>query len=99
MNTLLLALVISPLALFAHSPPAPITQGSGRVLVLEVTIPASKEDVWHAFTTSEGLSTWLTPGAVVDLRSGGEWTAHFPGGHTGGGAIVSFVAMRGMALR
>jgi uncharacterized protein YndB with AHSA1/START domain len=37
------------------------------------------------------LSTWLTPGAVVDLRPGGEWTAHYPGGKTGGGTIISFV--------
>jgi uncharacterized protein YndB with AHSA1/START domain len=28
---------------------------------------------------------------VVDLRKGGEWTAHFPGGSIGGGTIVSFV--------
>jgi uncharacterized protein YndB with AHSA1/START domain len=68
------------------------------VLVLEVTIPASKADVWHAFTTSEGLSTWLTPGAVVDLRSGGEWTAHFPGGSTGGGTITDFVPERELVI-
>ncbi len=60
-------------------------------LVLEVTVPAPIAAVWQAFTTSEGLSTWLTPGAVVDLREGGEWTAHFPGGSTGGGTILSFV--------
>lgn len=30
--------------------------------------------------------------AVVDLRKGGEWTAHYPGGKTGGGTILSFVA-------
>ncbi len=46
-----------------------------------------------------GSSTWLKPGAVVDLREGGEWTAHYPGGHTGGGTIVSFVPMREMTLR
>jgi uncharacterized protein YndB with AHSA1/START domain len=62
-----------------------------KVLTLEVTIPAPRAAVWQAFTTSAGLSTWLTPGAVVDLRPGGEWTAHFPGGKTGGGTIVSFV--------
>ena len=55
-----------------------------KVLILEVTVPAPLAAVWQAFTTSEGLSTWLTPGAVVDLREGGEWTAHFPGGSTGG---------------
>ena len=62
-----------------------------KALVFEVVIPATRDKVWQAFATSEGLSTWLTPGAVVDLRSGGEWTAHFPGGKTGGGTILSFV--------
>jgi uncharacterized protein YndB with AHSA1/START domain len=62
-----------------------------KVLLLCITIPAPRSEVWHAFTTSEGLSTWLTPGAVVDLRQGGEWTAHYPGGKTGGGTIISFV--------
>jgi hypothetical protein len=35
---------------------------------------------------------------VVDLRPGGEWTAHFPGGKTGGGTIVSFVPEQEMVL-
>src|ERR1051326_6703118 len=65
-----------------------------KALVFEVRIPATLADLWQAFTTSEGLSTWLTPGAVVDLRAGGEWTAHYPGGKTGGGTIVSFVPQR-----
>lgn len=62
-----------------------------KALIFEVTIPASRAEVWRAFTTSDGLSTWLSPGAVVELRKGGEWTAHYPGGKTGGGTIVSFV--------
>ena len=40
----------------------------------------------------------MTPGAVVDLRNGGEWTAHFPGGKTGGGTILSFVPEQEMTL-
>ncbi|HJT69750.1 MAG TPA: SRPBCC domain-containing protein [Terriglobales bacterium] len=63
----------------------------GKVLIIGVTIPASRAEVWKAFATSGGLSTWLTPNAVVDLRPGGEWTAHYPGGKTGGGTIISFV--------
>jgi uncharacterized protein YndB with AHSA1/START domain len=64
---------------------------SGKAFVLQVTVPAKRIEVWRAFTTSEGLSTWLTPNAVVDLRPGGEWTAHFSGGKTGGGTIISYV--------
>jgi uncharacterized protein YndB with AHSA1/START domain len=69
-----------------------------KILVLEVTVPAPIAVVWQAFTTSDGLSTWLTPGAVVDLREGGEWTAHFPGGSTGGGTILSFVPEKELVL-
>lgn len=77
----------------AQSPVKVIKQPAPeKALILEVTIPASRPEVWQAFTTSGGLSTWLTPGAVVDLRKGGEWTAHFPGGKTGGGTILSFVS-------
>ena len=72
--------------------------GSEKALVIEVSIPASRAEVWKAFATSEGLSTWLTPGAVVDLRPGGEWTAHYPGGKTGGGTILSFVPEKEIVL-
>jgi len=69
-----------------------------KALIIELSIPASQHEVWNAFTTSEGLSTWLTPGAVVDLRNGGEWTAHYPGGHTGGGTILSFTPEKELTL-
>jgi uncharacterized protein YndB with AHSA1/START domain len=69
-----------------------------KQLVIEVEIPAPVHEVWQAFATSEGLSTWLTPGATVDLRPGGEWTAHFPGGSTGGGTIVSYVPEKELVL-
>jgi uncharacterized protein YndB with AHSA1/START domain len=67
-------------------------------LVIQVEIPAPLAAVWQAFTTSDGLSTWLTPNATADLRPGGEWTAHFPGGSTGGGTIVSFVPEKELVL-
>ncbi len=67
-------------------------------LVIEVEVPAPVSEVWRAFSTSEGLSTWLTPEATVDLRPGGEWTARFPGGSTGGGTIISFVPEKEMVL-
>jgi uncharacterized protein YndB with AHSA1/START domain len=93
---LLFAIVTS---LFGQGPvkvtkvPAP-----DKALIFEVTLPATLDAVWAAFTTSEGLSTWLTPGAVVDLREGGEWTAHFPGGGTGGGTILSFAPKKKLVM-
>ncbi len=63
----------------------------GKALVIEVVVPASRAEVWRAFSTSAGLSTWLAPGAVVDLRVGGDWMVRFPGGSSAGGTIVSFV--------
>ena len=66
--------------------------------VLEIEVPAPVHDVWQAFSTSEGLSTWLFPNATVDLRPGGDWLVHFPGGSTGGGTIVSFVPEKELVL-
>jgi uncharacterized protein YndB with AHSA1/START domain len=88
MKLLSLTLALLTLTASAQSPTKPAAE---KILRIELTIPASRADVWKAFATSDGLSTWLTPGAVVDLRRGGEWTAHFPGGSTGGGTILSFV--------
>src|SRR5579863_10045581 len=69
-----------------------------RQFVLEIEVPAPVHDVWQAFATSEGLSTWLFPNATVDLRPGGDWLVHFPGGSTGGGTIVSFVPEKELVI-
>ena len=99
MKAILLVLALSVTAAVAQSPEKPGKMaGAEKVLVLEVTVPAPVNAVWDAFTTSAGLSTWLTPGAVVDLKEGGEWTAHFPGGSTGGGTILSFVPEKELVL-
>ena len=87
----LVLLAVSAFSVTAIAQEGHQKQSDEKILVLSITIPAPRADVWHAFSTSEGLSTWLTPGAVVDLRSGGEWTAHYPQGRTGGGTIISFV--------
>jgi uncharacterized protein YndB with AHSA1/START domain len=70
----------------------------GKVLIIELTIPAPLPDVWKAFTTSDGLMTWLTPSATVELRPGGDWICHFPGGSTGGGTIVSFIPQQQLVI-
>jgi uncharacterized protein YndB with AHSA1/START domain len=70
-----------------------------KQLKFEVVVPAKIEDVWAAFTTHEGLVTWLWSDVSVDLREGGDWTVHFPGGKTGGGSIVSFVKGQQVVMR
>lgn len=47
------------------------TRTGERVLRYEITLNAPKEDIWNAFTTCNGLGTWLAPIAVVDLHVGG----------------------------
>src|ERR1700734_3686412 len=66
------------------------SEESLQVLRIELTIPASVHDVWEAFTTNKGLSSWLAPDVSVELKPGGDWLVKFPGS-TGGGTIVSFV--------
>lgn len=99
---MLLSLFLTVATLAFGQSPSPVTvvkqAAPNKALIFEIVVPASPATVWQAFSTSEGLSTWLTPGAVVDLRPGGEWTAHFPGGKTGGGTILSFVAKKEMVL-
>src|SRR5712691_385216 len=97
MKTIFLALALIVTSACAQEPVKAVA-ADDKVLVLEVTVPAPLNAVWEAFTSSAGLSTWLTPGAVVDLKEGGEWTAHFPGGSTGGGTILSFVPEKELVL-
>jgi uncharacterized protein YndB with AHSA1/START domain len=59
-----------------------------RALRFEVTVPASLDEVWAAFTTTDGLATWLWRDTRVDARPGGDWLAIFPQS-TAGGTIVS----------
>lgn len=66
--------------------------------VIEIEVSAPVGEVWHAFATSEGLSTWLFPNATVDLKPGGDWLVRFPGGSTGGGTIVSFVPEKELVI-
>ena len=100
MKTLYLLLALVAVAAATAESPVKVTKQATpeKALIFEVTIPAPRNAVWQAFTTSEGLSTWLTPDAVVDLRDGGEWTAHYPGGKTGGGTILSFVPEKELVL-
>jgi uncharacterized protein YndB with AHSA1/START domain len=43
----------------------------------ETIIPAPREEVWKAFTTESGISTWLSRGAKVELVPGGAYEMYF----------------------
>jgi uncharacterized protein YndB with AHSA1/START domain len=68
-----------------------------------VTVPASADQVWDAFTTSAGVTSWLAPQATIEPRPGGKWEVSFGAGtSTGGGTIVllqpkSLLAVAAMA--
>jgi uncharacterized protein YndB with AHSA1/START domain len=95
MKALLLAALFTAAVVSAQAP-ASVSNGpaqpsdSTKVLRIELSIPAPVHDVWEAFTTKQGLSSWLAPDVSVELKPGGDWLVKFPGS-TGGGTIVSFV--------
>src|SRR5260370_13580399 len=92
MHLLILLLVSAAVWTAAAQEATPSDAAPPRDLVVQADVPAPIHAVWQALTTSDGLSTWLSPEAVGDLRPGGEWTAHFPGGSTGGGTIAIFLS-------
>ncbi|MEO1523972.1 MAG: SRPBCC domain-containing protein [Planctomycetota bacterium] len=55
-------------------------------VVDEFEIEASVDDVWAAFTTTEGLKSWVAPLAEIDFRVGGKWRANYSEGGTLGDA-------------
>src|ERR1700682_5226706 len=62
-----------------------------KALRFEVIVLGSLDQVWAAFTTSDGLATWLWSEVRVDARPGGDWLAIFPGS-TGGSTLRSMAA-------
>ena len=102
MKAALLLLSLAAVSLAADQPsPVTVTKlaNPGKALKFEVVIPARLEDVWTAFTTREGLITWLWSDVTVDLKAGGDWTVHYPGGATGGGTITAFTPQRQLVMR
>jgi uncharacterized protein YndB with AHSA1/START domain len=94
--TFLTLLTLPSQSLLAQNTPAPAPPP--KQLVIEIEVPAPLPAVWQAFSTSEGLSTWLGPNATVDLRPGGDWLVHFPGGSTGGGTVIRFVPQKELVV-
>ena len=48
-----------------------------RVMQHSLVVPASIQEIWEAFTTTEGIKTWAVPVASVDFRVGGIWESSY----------------------
>ena len=53
------------------------TKAGERILRHEVIVNATLEEVWDAWTTSEGLKTWMAPVVYVDLGVSGKWESSY----------------------
>jgi len=51
-----------------------VDTGGERVLRFEVTVDATVQRAWSAFSTTAGLSSWLSTEAIVDFKAGGAVT-------------------------
>lgn len=86
MNRLFVVLVLTGIAQISAWTAAPAqevletsyTAANGeKVLRFEVVVPASRAEVWKAFSTSEGARGWMAPRAAMDLRVGGELVTRY----------------------
>lgn len=62
-------------ALWAAALPAHV-QAAERALVHEVTVAATPEQAWAAWTTRDGITSFFAPDAVIDARVGGAFHIH-----------------------
>jgi uncharacterized protein YndB with AHSA1/START domain len=73
--------------------------------VVEEVVDAPPAEVWRLFTTKEGLSSWLSPVAEIDLRIGGAIRTNYnPQGKIGGlgtltRTILSYDPARMLSLK
>jgi uncharacterized protein YndB with AHSA1/START domain len=79
------------------------TTDAPKRLDMTVTVPATLDQVWDAFTTRAGMTAWLAPYAKVDLAVGGIWQVSFTadGAAAGGNVLLyqpkSLLAVSAMA--
>ncbi len=63
-------------ALISASAPLARAQ-SADVIESSVTIAASPDAVWRAWTTKDGIESWMTAKTDIDLRVGGTWRTSY----------------------
>lgn len=63
---------------------APAAQAAERAIDKDVLVPASVDQVWDAWTTREGITSFFAPDARIEARVGGAFQIYFdPGGEPG----------------
>lgn len=74
-------------------------QGETTSITKEVVVPATRAEVWRAWTTDEGVRTFLAPSSNVKLAIGGPYEIFFapdaPPGQRGGEdlKVLSYLPM------
>lgn len=53
------------------------SEGAGSALRHEIVVDASLDEAWHAWTTNEGMQSFLVPDSNIDLRIGGPYEIYF----------------------
>jgi uncharacterized protein YndB with AHSA1/START domain len=74
------------------------TEHPQKRLDFEVDIAAPVDQVWKCFATRNGMISWITPDAELELKPGGKWLAMYPGAAPGGGTIISYAAEQQITL-
>jgi uncharacterized protein YndB with AHSA1/START domain len=107
MSTFMTAMTarLVPAALLAVCLAAPTRAEDARTLVHEAVIPASVEQVWTAFSTSEEAMKWMVKRAEIDLRIGGDMRTSYNAEstlddeHTIINRIISFEPQRMLSIQ
>jgi uncharacterized protein YndB with AHSA1/START domain len=54
-----------------------VAPGGERVQRLEIVIPATRQQVWEAVSTSQGLRGWVAPITDVEMKTGGHYFTNY----------------------
>ena len=55
----------------------PLRSASQEPIIAEAIINAPVAEVWKAFTTKEGMESWMVAKTDIDLRPGGLWRTSY----------------------
>lgn len=59
-------------------------------IIIEGEVNAPVEEVWKAFTTKEGIESWMAPAADIDLHIGGAMRTNYnPNGKLGDSSTIT----------